>query len=561
MDDNVIGTGAVGSTAKGLDLLRGLLGKLELADDAEVTVEVPASIVVAADVFDAFLERNQFGPADLVGLSDRQIIRRFLDGELPSGIRDELAQVPHHLDGPLVVRPSSVLEESLERSLGAVYSAKLIPNLTDDPNQRLRQLVEAVKLVWASTFSSDAVNWRRGAGESVDAERMAVVIQRAVGMRHGDRFYPTMSAVARSYNHYPVPGDAPEEGVVTLALGFGRIMSEVHCWSYCPERPTAPPPFKSMGDLLKYTQTSFWALDLSGEGGPDPVREDEHLVRLGLGDAERDGTLEMIASTYDAESDRLRAGFDGDGPRAVTFAPMLRSRAIPVASVIADIVASARESTGHEVEVEVAASLHREAGVPARIGLVQLKTIPGPSDQENLSADDLSAPGVVLASEACLGDGCRDDIVDIVYLKPAAFDRNQTRPMASELDAVNRELLEEGRPALLVGFGRWGTTDERYGVPVRWGQISSAEVIVEVALAEAPLQVSQGTHFFHHLVSQRVLYFAVEHDGRTAADLEWLDALEPEWEGRYVRHVRLERPVEVQVDGSSRRGLIRWVEA
>ena len=385
---------------------------------------------------------------------------------------------------------------------------------------------------------------------------MAVVVQRAVGAVHGRWFYPTVSVVARSYNHYPTPGNEPGDGVVALALGFGKSIGEDHHWSYCPERPTAPPPFKSMGDQLKYTQTSFWALDLGDDLAPDPSAGGEYMVRLGLADAERDGTLELLASTYDAESDRLRAGIDGSGARVLTFAPILRSRSIPFTSIIKDLMEKARAVAGQEVEIEIAVCLDPKTGVPVRFGIVQLKTMTGRSQGETLGADDLDADDVVVASQGCLGNGIRRDLDDIVYLRPDAFDRNQTRTMAAELEAVNRGLLEEGRSAIFVGFGRWGTTDDRYGVPVRWGQISSAQVIVEITLADAPMNVSQGTHFFHHLLSQKVLYLSVKHDGPHAVDFDWLDRQEAVWEGRYVCHSRLEKPVTVNVDGESRRGLI-----
>jgi len=558
MHQDVIGTGAAGSTAAGLEVLRhDLLDGLELDDGTEVAVEVPAYVVVASDVFSAFLERNQLTSESFSGLSDRQIARIFAGGELPDGVMERLAEVADALTGPLAVRPSSVLEQKIERSIGGVYLAKMISNQSAVAERRKRQLADAVKLVWASTFFADAVNWRRGAKAAADAEQMAVVIQSAVGERHGDRFYPTVSAVARSYNHYPIPGDRPEDGVVSLALGFGKIMSEAHTWTYSPGRPTAPPPFKSIGDLLKYSQTTFWALDLGDPVMPHPTREEEYLVRLGLADAEQDGTLALLASTYDPESDRLRVGIGDDGPRALTFAPLLGSSTIPFRAVIDRVLEVATAKTSGEVEIEIAATFDPVSGTPMRIALVQLKTIPGRFDEAALEVDDLTGDDVFVASKTCLGNGVRDDLVDVVYVKPSAFDRNQTRTIAAELDAVNRGLLEEERAAIFIGFGRWGTTDDRYGVPVRWGQISSADVIVEVTIPEAPLNLSQGTHFFHHILSQRVLYLSVEHDGPFALDLDWLDDRGAVWEGRYVRHVRFDQPIEVNVDGANRLGLIR----
>lgn len=555
---SVIGGGPVGMTVDGLELLREhVLGKLRLPADAEVTVEVPAFSVLAAGVFTEFVDRNRLETDRFIGLSDRQIAREFQRGELPEGIREQLIEVAESLEGPLIVRPSSVAEAELGRSFGGAYPAKLLPNRGDNRDRRGRQLVDAVKLVWASTYFGDAVSLRLAAGLAADSERMAVVVQRALGERHGDRFYPTISAVARSYNHYPAPGNDPEDGVVTLALGFGKVIAEGHSWSYCPGRPTAPPPFKGVNDLLKHSQKSFWALELEPSVVPDPLGEGEHLVRLGLADAERDGTLELLASTYDADSDRLRAGLTGAGARALTFAPLLRSRTIPVTGVIQTVLESARDATGGEVEVELAAVFDPLHGAPARFGVVQLKTMPGRGVGDELGPSDLAGDDVLVGSESCLGDGRRSDLHDLVYLKPDTFDRNRTRTITTELDAVNRGILEEGRSAILIGFGRWGTTDDRYGVPVRWGQISAARVIVEIALPDAPLNLSHGTHFYHHLLSQRVLYLSVEHDGRGRIDFGRLDAMPAVWEGRYVRHVRTDLPVVVDVDGGSGLGVIR----
>lgn len=558
MEHRVIGSGPVGYTAAGLDRVgTEMLARLTLPHDAEVSVEVPAFSVIGADVFDSFMARNHLSWDGLAGLADRQIARRFVGAEMPNGLAEDVAAVVDELDGPIVVRPSSVLEETHDHSFGGAYVAKLLPNIGSDRAVRVQRLAEAVRLVWASTYFRDAVSWRRGAGVAAADEHMAVVIQRAVGCTHGQYFYPTLSVIARSYNHYPVPGNEPGDGVVTVALGFGKAIGEGHAWSYCPARPTAPPPFKSIGDMLKYTQTGFWALDLTEDLAPRPYREDEFLVRLGLAEAEADGVLDLLVSTYDAENDRLREGCDGAGARVLTFAPLLRSKAIPFTPIVREILDQTRAATGREVEVELAVTIDPVTGAPIRFGVVQLKTLGGGSAAESIDASELDAGGVVVASEDCLGAGSCVDVTDVVYLKPQSFDRSQTRSIASELDAINRGLLEEGRQAIFVGFGRWGTTDDRYGVPVRWGQISSARVIVEIAMPNAPLNLSQGTHFFHHLLKQKVLYLSVEHDARRPVDFQRLDAEQAIWEGRFVRHVCFDEPLEVRVDGGSRRGLIR----
>jgi hypothetical protein len=415
-----------------------------------------------------------------------------------------------------------------------------------------------LKLAWASTFFGGAITSRRAAGLAVDAEKMAVVVQDVTGTQHGGRFYPTLSALARSYNHYPVPGTHREDGVVSLALGLGKTISDGdHVWSYCPNRPLAPPPFKSNDELLKYTQTRFWAVNVGDPPPPDPLREAACLQRLGLADAESDGTLSFLASTYDASSDQLRAGVSGKGPRALTFAPLLESRTIPFTPMMDSLLELSCNVFNGEAEIEIAANLDTQNALPMEVSFLQVRPMLTPGERLPVEEDDFKSENVIVASDNCLGQGARDDLTDIVYLRPQTFDRGTTRMMASELDAVNRGLVEEGRLGIFIGFGRWGTTDDRYGVPVKWGQISAARVIVEATLPDAPHMLSHGTHFFHRLLSNRVLYMSVRHDGQGSIDWDWLDQQESIWESRNVRHVRVADPLDVRIDCATRYGVIR----
>jgi hypothetical protein len=434
----------------------------------------------------------------------------------------------------------------------------MIPNSEATGESRYRRLSAAVKLAWASTFFSSAVVSRRAAGLAADAEEMAVVLQEVTGERHGGRYYPTLSALARSYNHYPVPGNSREDGVVSLALGLGKTITDGdHIWSYCPHRPLAPPPFKSTGDLLKYTQTSFWAVNVGDPPPFDPVRDTACLLRLGLADAERDGTLDFLASTYDPSSDQLRSGISEQGPRALTFAPLLESRSIPFTPLMEHLLELSCNVVNGEAEIEVAANLDREHGLPMEIAFLQIRPMLTPGVRSPVAEVDLDAAEIVVASDNCLGHGSRDDLTDVVYLRPRSFDRGRSRMMVAELDAVNRGLVEEGRHAVFIGRGRWGTTDDRFGVPVAWAQISAARVIVEATLPDAPTMLSHGTHFFHRLLSNRVLYMSVEHGGKGHIDWDWLEAQESVWESHNVRHVRVADPLEVRIDCATRYGLIR----
>lgn len=554
-----IGTGSVGGKAVGLQQIRQeILPRFDASQFEGVTVDVPRAVVIATDVFSEFVQRNRLMDSVLSGIPDSRIALEFQRGELTEDVRSQLRALLEILRVPLAVRPSSFLEDTQQRAFAGIFTSKLIPNSEASAEARYRRLSSAVKLAWASTFFENALVSRRACGLADDAEKMAVIIQEVTGARHGGRFYPAVSGLARSYNHYPVPGNKREDGVVTVALGLGKSITDGdHVWSYCPSRATAPPPFKSTGDLLKFTQNSFWAVNVGEPPPPDPARASSCLVRCGLGDAEADGTLTFLSSTWDPASDQLRTGISGNGPRALTFAPLLESRSIPFTPVMERLLELSCNVLNGEAEIEFAVNLDRENALPMEIGFVQLRPMLTPGERTPVEECDLDGDDVLVASDNCLGQGSRHDLTDVVYLRPQNFDRGSTRMMASELDAVNRGLVEEGRHGVFIGLGRWGTTDDRFGVPVSWGQISAARVIVEATMPDAPSNLSHGTHFFHRLLSNRVLYMSVEPEGHGRIDWDFLDSLEAIWESRHVRQVRVDNPLDVRIDCANRRGLIR----
>jgi hypothetical protein len=558
-----IGSGSVGGKAVGLQQIREqILPRFDASQFAGVTVDVPPAVVIATDVFSEFVERNRLRDRVLDGAPDSQIALEFQRGEHTEEVRAELRALLEIMSAPLAVRPSSFLEDTEERPFAGIYTSKLIPNSEENDDARYRRLSAAVKLAWASTFFENALVSRRACGLADDAEKMAVIIQEITGRRYDGRFYPTLSGLARSYNHYPTPGNRREDGVVTVALGLGKTITDGdHVWSYGPHRATAPPPFKSTGDLLKFTQNSFWAVNVGDPPALNPARETSCLVRCGLGEAETDGALTFLASTWDPASDQLRTGISGNGPRALTFAPLLESRSIPFTPVLERLLELSCNVLNGEAEIEFAVNLDRDNGLPMEIGFVQVRPMLTPGERIPIEDGDLDGDDVLVASDNCLGQGARGDLTDVVYLRPQNFDRGSTRMMASELDAVNRGLVEEGRHGIFIGLGRWGTTDDRFGVPVKWAQISAARVIVEATMPDAPANLSHGTHFFHRLLSNRVLYMSVETGGYGRIDWDWLDTLDAIWESRHVRHVRLDSPLDVRIDCANRRGMIRRTSA
>ena len=479
-------------------------------------------------------------------------MRASLPPEVLGDLRDFISQV----HAPLAVRSSSLLEDNLDHPFAGVYSTKMIPNNQPDADTRFRHLDEAIRFVYATTFFASARNYFRATGLDHGAERMAVILQEVVGSRHEDRFYPEFSGVCRSFNYYPNGPAEPTDGVVNLALGLGRqIVDGGLSWGYCPAYPTSPPPFNDIGDRMYNTQNSFWAVNMGKPPLPDPMGETEFLQTWELARAEADGKLERSVSTFDPQSDRLRQGLVGRGPRVLDYSPVLVGEVLPLNDLMRRAIPLAERTLGCPVEMEFA--LDSGPDGRDRFCLLQMRPMAIPRGESKVSPVELNQPGVVIATERALGHGAKNDIRDIVYIKPEGFDFARTPQVALEVEALNRELLKAGRSYLLVGFGRWGSSDPWLGVPVDWGQISGARVMVEAAFGEANPDPSQGAHFFHNLIAFGVFYLTVRGRGANRVDWQWLDSQPACSEGRNLRHVRLDSPLQVRVDGLAGLGLVK----
>jgi len=547
-----IGEGALGGKGRGLLLAREILRQVEPLPGFQVTV--PRMAVIATDVFDAFVERNALEAVVDSGRPDDRLALAFQRGELPVEIVGDLRALVESAHTPLAVRSSSLLEDALYRPFAGVYETKMIPNNQPDADTRFRKLAEAVKLVYASTFFRGARGYRRATGEGEQGEKMAVIIQEVVGRRHGGRFYPDVSGVGRSYNFYPTGSARPDQGVVSLALGLGKtIVDGGQCWSYSPAHPSAPPPYGSAGELLDNSQTSFWAVNMGRPPEYDPIAETEYLLRGSLSDAEEDGTLRHVASTYDARSDRLSPGVGAPGPRALTFAPLLVLRQRPLNDQLKALLAACEVALDGPVEIEMALDLQPET---ARLGFLQVRPMVVSHERVDVSEADLDGPGILLASRRAMGNGRFDTLRDVVYVKPDAFEARFTPAIAAQVDGMNRRMLDEGRPYLLIGFGRWGSSDPWLGIPVSWGQVSGARLIVEATRPGMDVEPSQGSHFFHNISSLGVGYLTVPYRVRPQIDWAWLEAQAAATESEHVRHVRLAQALDVRIDGRAGRGAV-----
>jgi hypothetical protein len=555
-----IGSGWIGGKAQGLAFIKdSLLSRMNGQEFPDFTVRIPTMTVMATDVFDAFMKQNNLYEIAYSNDADNeQIAHAFQRGNLPPEVVGDLRALAVNIHSPLAIRSSSLFEDALREPFAGVYGTKMIPNNQFDADSRFRVLVEAVKFVYASTFFREAKTYIKTTGQSVEKEKMAVIIQEVVGLRFGDKFYPQISGVARSYNYYATGHGKPTDGVIDLALGLGKtIVDGGKSWSYCPSYPRTAPPYKSTSDMLKQTQTEFWAVNMGKSPAYDPIKETEYMVTDDLAEAETDGVLQFVASTYEPENDRLMTGIFGKGPRVLTFAPILSLGDIPLNNLLKSLLKLCEEVVGHEVEVEFAVALDPENGVPARFCFPQVRPMFVSRSKVDVPIDDLEAEDVLIASEKVLGNGLINTVRDVVFLKVTDFNERASWQIASDLEAINHRLVAEGHPYLLIVYGRLGTTDPPFGIPVSWWQISGAKVIVEASLPDMHVELSQGSHFFHNVISSQVGYFSVSHSGRFPIKWDWFQSQQTVTETDFVRHVKLAAPLRVQIDGKSARGVIR----
>jgi hypothetical protein len=549
-----LGNGEIGGKAQGLVFFSTMLeAEYDASRLPAIEVTVPPFAVLTTSVFDAFVGQAALRDLNFDTLTDHEIALAFQDAPLPADAVAFLTSLVAEVRVPLAVRSSSLLEDAIFHPLAGVYETKMVPNNQPDAALRLRKMVEAVRFVYASTRFKQARDYLRAVGKDLADERMAIVIQEIVGSARGSRFYPHVSGVGRSHNFYPSAGARSEEGVVSLALGLGKtIVDGGVCWTYSPARPKAPPPFGSVGDLMKNSQLGFWSVNLSPPTEEDVFSETEHMIRLDLAEAEQDGVLNLVASTYVPSSDRVVPGTGRAGPRILNFAPLLQMNLLPLNDVIRELLAICERAAGADVEIEFAMTL--DAGAErARLGFLQVRPMFVSHETVDLQDHEFSRPDLLLAASHIMGNGSFEGIRDIVHVRRAGFEAKNTRRIGAELEDLDRRLQEGKRPYLLIGFGRWGTSDPWLGVPVRWSSISGARVIVEASLPELVLDPSQGSHFFHNVMSTGVGYLAIQHHETPGINWDWLERQPAQEETALIRHVTLAEPLTIKLDGQAGR--------
>jgi hypothetical protein len=549
-----IGGGSLGGKARGLAFVRRLISLHGLRTRFPgVRICIPTTAVLGTDVSNRFLDDNGLRSFAIDCQDDAELWRRFERAPFPEEAERDLTAFLEKVRQPLAVRSSSLLEDSLNQPFTGVYDTLMVRNNAWSVAERVRQATLAVKRVWASAFSQHAKAYLQATAFRLEEEKMAVMLQCIVGAAHGPRFYPEISGVARSHNFYPSAPAKAEDGIAAVALGLGRAIVEGGaCLRFCPLYPTHVPQLSSVAEALETTQRDFWALRLEGEA--DLAMREE---LFGLDVAEADGTLAGVASTYSKENDVIHDGLSRRGTRLVTFAPLLKHGPFPLPEILRTLMAAGEEGVGSPVEIEFAVNLSVPRGTPMELGFLQVRPLALARETEAIEVGEVDPAAVLCRSPKVLGNGRIEGIRDLVVVDFQRFERAQSREAAKEIGRLNARLLAEGTPYVLIGVGRWGSRDPWLGIPVTWGQVAGAKVIVEAGLRDLKVTPSQGSHFFQNLTSFNVGYFTVNpEDGDSRLDWDWLDAQPAASAAAHVRHLRLAEPLLIKMNGRKGEGVI-----
>jgi len=550
---HTIGSGSLGGKAQGLVAMKDLLSSQLNADQYPgCDISIPGMTVLCSDIFDIFIERNNLEDIIHAGVPDTRLALAFQQADLPLEIVGDLRTLISKNHLPLAIRSSSLLEDTSHEPFAGIYATKIIPNNQFDTNTRFRRLIEAIKFVYASTYFQPARDYMKITGHTLDDEKMAVIIQEVIGNKHGQRYYPEISGVARSYNFYPMDRESHQEGIIHLALGLGKtIVDGGISWSYSPAHPKVKPPYRTVDELLKLTQTEFWAVNMGKPAAYNPITETEYLVQEDLITAEKDGVLPYLASTYDPHAKRLTIGIGSDGPRVLTFGRILVLEDIPLNNIIKKLLSISENAQAGPVEIEFAMTLN-----PHRFGFLQVRPLVVSEMEVTLEDNELRGDRVFLSSKNVLGNGINNDLQDILFVPPHKFQPKHTQTIAQELKKHNRRLVDTGRAYLLIVFGRLGTTDPWLGIPLRWEGVSGAKAVVETTKKDFNIVLSQGSHYFHNLINLGIHYFSIPHSSEFGIDWDWLEQQKTVDKTDFIHHVRLSRPLQIKVDGRSGKGVV-----
>lgn len=552
-----LGNGSLGGKARGLAFLNHILHQYDLYDEwQDVRVLVPRTLVITTEYFDKFIRQNGLTYVINADLNDEEILSEFVSSTLPQELTDALRQFIRVVQKPLAVRSSSKLEDSYYQPFAGIYSTYFIPH-TDNEDQQLRLLSKAIKSVYASVYYASSRGYITATANVLSEEKMAIVLQEICGSEDGNYYYPTLSGVARSVNYYPVGHEKTEDGIIKLAFGLGKaVVDGEQVLRFSPAHPQHALQTSTPELTMRETQQNFFVLNLQPEKFKTSTDDGANLEYLRLGESEVHG-LRHVVSTYDIENQRIVDSPIPKGPKFITFSQMLKFKTFPIADICKRLLQIAKQEMKCDVEIEFAADLDHEGGVPL-FNVLQIRPISSDMLQASVDWDSLSVDQPLIASSSALGTGWVDGVKDIVYLKAETFDTMHTQQMANTVSQLNKRFQAEGKNYVLIGYGRWGSCISSLGVPVKWSDISEAKTLVECTLPDFRIDPSQGTHFFQNLTSFNVGYVHIDPYGRQddLFDHAQLDALPAEYEDQYIRWIHVNQPIQIIVDGKNNKALI-----
>ena len=552
-----IGDGSLGGKGRGLAFIGAMVKRYPKLESDNFAVNIPKTVVICTDIFDEFMETNELYPVALGDADDETILRYFLRASLPSRLIEDLMAFFDVVKSPIAVRSSSLLEDSHYQPFAGIYSTYMVPKI-EEKYDMLRTVSDAIKAVYASVFYKDSKAYMTATSNLIDQEKMAVVLQEVVGSRYNDHFYPTMSGVARSLNFYPIGNEKAEDGIANIALGLGKyIVDGGQTLRFSPRHPHSILQMSTMDFALRETQTRFYALDLKNMAEAFSVDDAFNLVKLGLKEADAEGSLKYIVSTYDPYDQIIRDGYYPGGRKILSFVNILQHDVFPLADTLDQILRIGQQEMGRPVEIEFAVNMDPSDHTRATFYLLQIRPI---VDNKEIMDEDLSLvknEETILSSTSVLGHGIVGDVQDIIYVKTGAFNSSNNQLIAYEIEKMNRSFTDQEKGYVLVGPGRWGSSDSWLGIPVKWPHISNARVIVECGLENYRVDPSQGTHFFQNLTSFGVGYFTVNpFKGDGWFDEAFLNAQPAVEETEYLRHVRFDAPITIKMDGKKSLGVV-----
>ena len=552
-----IGDGSLGGKGRGLAFIGAMVKRYPKLEHDHFAVTIPKTVVICTDIFDEFMETNELYPVVLSEVDDETILKYFLRASLPARLIEDLMAFFDVVKSPIAVRSSSLLEDSHYQPFAGIYSTYMVPKL-EDKYDMLRTLSDAIKAVYASVFYRDSKAYMTATSNLIDQEKMAIVLQEVVGNRYNDRFYPTISGVARSLNFYPIGNEKAEDGIANIALGLGKyIVDGGQTLRFSPRHPHNILQMSTMDFALRETQTRFYALDLKNLADQFSVDDSFNLLRLNLKDADADGSLKFIVSTYDPYDQVIRDGYYPGGRKILSFVNVLQHEVFPLADTLDQILHVGEDEMGRPIEIEFAVNIDPQNPGFATFYLLQVRPI---VDNKEVMEEDLTLveqEDTILTSTSVLGHGIVTDVQDIIYVKTGAFCSSNNQSIAYDIEKMNRQFTGEEKNYVLVGPGRWGSSDSWLGIPVKWPHISNARVIVECGLENYRVDPSQGTHFFQNLTSFGVGYFTINpFKGDGWFDEGYLNSLPAVEETEYLRHVRFDKPVVIKMDGKKSLGVV-----